>query len=256
MFRLTYILFMIIVLIIGTIFVYKIYYTHKINKKIQSGEITGKKLVDVSKMVMIAVITGLVIYAGILMYIVDDYATRDISVPRNNYAVIDIADENAYEYISYFGNVELIDASYAKVYNKDENVGYNKEIVESGDYRFTVFTRNSESDDFHPDFLCFVDYTGGDMEEYMCYSKAGFQSIDAKGDQFYGESSGYIKSDLLYIGNLDKGCQFNITMSLLNEDGEIKYDEAMQQAYKEDKGEFPDSEEYAVKVGKVSIIIK
>ena len=134
-------------------------------------------------MVMIAVITGLVIYAGILMYIVDDYATKDISVPRNNYAVIDIADENAYEYISYFGNVELIDASYAKVYNKDENVGYNKEIVESGDYRFTIFTRNTEGDDFHPDFLCFVDYTGTNMEEYSCYSKSGFQLVEVKEEQ-------------------------------------------------------------------------
>ncbi len=256
MFSIVNILLLIVILVIGTILVYKIYYTHKINQKIQSEEITGRKLVDVSKMVMIAVITGLVIYAGILMYIVDDYATKDYSVPRNNYAVIDTSDEDAYEYISYFGDIQLNDASFAKVYSRDENAGYEKEIVESGDYRFIVFTRNTEADDFHPDFLCFVEYTGTDMGEYICYSKAGFQSIEAKEEQFCGESAGDIRNDLLYIGNLDKGCQFNITMSLLNDDAEIKYDEAMQQAYREDKGEFPDAEEFAYAVGKVSIIIE
>ena len=63
MFSIVNILLLMVILVIGIIFVYKIYYTHKINQKIQSGEITGRKLVDVSKMIMIAVITGLVIYA-------------------------------------------------------------------------------------------------------------------------------------------------------------------------------------------------
>lgn len=250
------ILLLIVVLIIGTVFVYKIYYTYKINKKIMSGEMTERKLVDVSKMVMIAVVFGLIIYAGILMYIVNDYATKDYSVPRNNYALIDTSDEDSYEYISYFGNRQLNDASYAKVYSRDENAGYEKEIVESGDYRFIVFTRNTTGDDFHPDFLCFVEYSGTNMEEYVCYSKVGFQSVEAKAEQFYGESAGEIKNDLLYIGNLDEGCRFVITMSLLNDDAETKYDEALQQAYREDKGDFPDAEEFAYSVGKVSIIIE
>ena len=132
MFSIVNVLLLIVVLIIGTIFVYKIYYTYKINKKIQSGEITGRKLVDVSKMVMIVVISGLVIYAGILMYVVNDYATKDYSVPRNNYAVIDTSDADGYEYISYFGNMRLNDASFATVYSREANAGYDKEIVESG----------------------------------------------------------------------------------------------------------------------------
>ena len=241
MFRIVNILLLMVILVIGTIFVYKIYYTHKINQRIQSEEITGRNLVDVSKMIMIAVITGLVIYAGILMYVVGNYATKDYSVSRNNYEVIDTSDEDAYKYISYFGNVPLDDASFAKVYSREKNVGYEKEIVESGDYRFIVFTRNTEADDFHPDFLCFVEYIGSDTGEYVCYSKAGFQSIEAKEEQLYGESAGDIRNDLLYIGNLDKGCQFNITISLLN---------------KEDKGKFPDVEDFAYTVGKVNIIIE
>lgn len=259
MFSIVNVLLLIVVLIIGTIFVYKIYYTYKINKKIQSGEITGRKILDVSKMVMIVVISGLVIYVGILMYVVNDYATKDYSVPRNNYAVIDTSDADGYEYISHFGNMRLNDASFATVYSREANAGYDKEIVESGDYRFTVFTRTSQSDDFHPDFLCFVDYTGTNMEEYMCYRKAGFQSVEVKEEQFYSdydENSGDIRSDLLYIGNLDKGCRFNIIMSLLNDEAEIKYDEAIQHAYKEDKGMFPGAEEFADSVGTVSIIIE
>ena len=137
MFSIVNILLLMVILVIGIIFVYKIYYTHKINQKIQSGEITGRKLVDVSKMIMIAVITGLVIYAGILMYVVSDYATKDYSVPRNNYAVIDTSDADSYEYISYFGNMQLNDASFAAVYSREANAGYDKEIVESGDYRFS-----------------------------------------------------------------------------------------------------------------------
>ena len=82
------------------------------------------------------------------------------------------------------------------------------------------------------------------------------QSVEAKEGQFHGENAGDIRNDLLYIGNLDEGCQFNITMSLLNDNAEIKYDEAIQQAYKEDKGMFPDAEEFADSVGTVSIIIE
>lgn len=86
--------------------------------------------------------------------------------------------------------------------------------------------------------------------------KAGFQSIGTKEEQLYGESEGEIGDDLLYIGNLDEGCQFDITMSLLNDDAEIEYDKAMQQAYKEENGEFPNAEQFACAVGKVSIVIE
>lgn len=239
MFGIIKLLLVVVILVIATIFVYKIFYTHKINQRIQSEEITGKTLVDVSKMIMIAIITGLIIYAGILMYVIHDYATKEYSVSRNNYAVIDTSD-----------------ASFAKVYSKEDNPGYKKEIVESGDYRFVVFTRIGEADDFHPDFLCFAEYIGTDKGEYECYSKTGFQSLEADGGYFYDECSRDIMEDLLYIGNLDRDCQFNISMSLLDKDAEIKYDEAVQQAYLEGEGGFPDAEEFAYKVGKVNISIE
>ena len=64
--------------------------------------------------------------------------------------------------------------------------------------------------------------------------------VDALNFKTINPFRGY-KNDLLYIGNLDKGCQFNITISLLN---------------KEDKGKFPDVEDFAYTVGKVNIIIE
>lgn len=250
------ILLLVVILVIVTIFVYKIYYTYKINKRIQSGEITGKKLVDLSKMVLIAVITGLTIYAGILMYGVSSHVCKGNSVTRNNFAVIDISDEADYKYISRFENAQTDDASFAKMYSKEENVGYKKEIIESGDFEFVVFTRTASADAFHPDFLCFVDYTGTDTGEYECYRKAGFQVMGDEENHLFVGTSGETRNGLLYIGNLDAGCKFDIIMSLLNIDAAENYEDAMQQAYKEDKGEFPYLEEFAYAVGKVSIVIE
>ena len=254
MFSIIYLLLLVVIVVAATIFIYKLYYTHKINQRIQSGEVTGRKLVDLSKMIMIAVITGLVIYAGILMYVIHDYAGMEYKVSRNNYAIIDVSGEE-YSYISYGGNAPLDDASFAKVYSKEENPGYEKEVVQSEDYRFVVFTRSAVADNFHPDFLCFVDYIGTKKEGDMRYSKAGFQSLEQDGGYLFDGSGGDIQSSLLYIGNLDNDCLFNITMSILDSDAETKYTEAMQQAYEDDKGEFPDAEEFATSVGKIDIII-
>lgn len=256
MFNIVNIFLYVVMLVIVFIFIYKIYYTYKINKKIQSGEITGRKLMDLSKVVMIAVITGLIIYVAILILVIRDYASQEHRVPRNNYAVIDVSDGLAYKYVSYLGNVQLDDASFAKVYNKEENIGYKKEIVESGNYIFTIFTRTAKADDFHPDFLCYVDYIGSDMGDVVCYSKAGFQSVENEEEQFGGESSGSVRGNLLYIGKLDFGCKFYITISLLDDEAEMKYLQAMQKAYEEDKGEFPDAEKFAVGVGTAEIVIE
>ena len=78
---------------------------------------------------------------------------------------------------------------------------------------------------------------------------------DEENHLFVG-TSGETRNGLLYIGNLDAGCKFDIIMSLLNIDAAENYEDAMQQAYKEDKGEFPDLEEFAYAVGKVSIVIE
>lgn len=256
MFRVSILFVLLVVLIIAAIFIYRIIYTHKINQKILSGEMQGGKLIDVSRMVTIAIIVGLLLYSGLLSYIVHDYENRDYTVSRNNYAIIDVSNPEAYEYVGYFGNVDLEDASFATVYSKEENAGYEKEVVESGDYVFTVFTRTSPADSFHPDFLCFVEYIGSATEQYTCFDNAGFQATNEEEGYFFAGSAGDVSECLLYIGNLDEDCMFQITMSLLDEKAETAYIEADEKAYEEDKGNFPKPEDFAVSVGSVSIVIE
>lgn len=235
----------------GTILIYAVVYTHKINQRIQSGEVAGRRLVDIPKMVMIEVIIGLVIFSGILMYVVNDYANAEQHISRNNYAVIDVSDENAYKYAGYFGNVRLEDATFAKVYNKEENAGYEKKIEESGPFRYSIFTRTSVADSFHPDFLCFVEYIGDKKGEYSCYEKTGFCSITEENDYFYAGNGGEdIPDNLLYIGNIDAGCRFDITLSLMDKEAERKYEEASEQNPE------CEAEEYATEMSKVSIVVE
>lgn len=253
MFAITNLFALIVIVVVLLVFIYKLIYTYKINKIILSGEGNGRGLVDLSKMVLIAVIVGLSVYSALLMYVVNDYAAQDNTIPRNNYAIIDVSDEDNYQYVSYFGANELNDASFAKAYKKDANEGYEKEIIESGEYIFTVFRRTGPADSFHPDFLCFVDFNGTDKGKYVCYKKSGFHSLVEESEGFYGETAGDIMDSILYIGYLDQGCEFDIVISLLDNNAEIAYNEAVQRAYEEDKGDFPSAEEFAVSTGKVSI---
>ncbi len=243
-----------LILVISIIFIYWLIYAHKINKRILSGENEGRKLIDIPKVVMIATIVGLVVFCGILMIVIDN-SNQVYAVSRNNYAIIDVSDPDNYEYITNIGG-ELNDASFAKAYNMEENPGYSREVVESGDYVFTVFERTSPADSFHPDFLCYAQYVGDDMENMSCYKEAGYTQLNAESSSFSLGSGGYINECLLYIGYLDEDWQFDITMSLLDEEAEMRYMEANNQAYEDDKGEFPNPEDYASSVGKVSIVIQ
>jgi len=243
------------VLVIGIIFIYRLIYTHLINKKILSGEIQGRKLIDVSRMVTIAVIVGLIIYSALLTYVVNDYANQDYSVPRNNYAIIDVSNPEEYKYAGYFGSGQLEDASFAKVYSKEENPGYDKEVIASGEYLFTVFTRNTPADSFHPDFLCFVDFVGDKETGLSCYSNAGFRAFD-EADYFSVGSAGDIQESLLYIGYLDADYSFQISMALMDKEAEAKYIEAEKLAEKENWEEVPKFEDFAVSVGRITIIVE
>ena len=255
MYRVSNLLILLVVLVIGIVFIYRLIYTHSINKRILSGEIQGRKMIDVSSMVMIAIIVGLTIYSVLLTYVVNDYANQNYLMPRNNYAVIDVSNPEEYKYAGYFGKVELEDASFAKVYSKEENAGYDKEVIASGEYLFTVFTRNTPADSFHPDFRCFVEYTGDKGTSRSCYNNAGFQAFDVK-DYFSIGTAGDIRESLLYIGYLDVNYSFQITMALMDKDTEEKYIEAEKQAEKENKEETPKIEDFADSIGSVTIIVE
>ena len=114
-----------IVLLTGlAVFIYYLIYTHNINQKIKSGGISGRKLIDIPKAIMITVIVVLVLFCGILSHSLQSAYHDTERDTRNHYAVINVSDPQNYEYISYFGSTELDDASFAKVYSIDQNPGY------------------------------------------------------------------------------------------------------------------------------------
>ena len=254
MFSVSRILILILLLVMIFIVAYKMVYTYKINKRIHMGEIVGKPYVDMSRMIIFAVITGLVIYSGLLTYIVSDSGNQEQHVSRNNYAIIDVSNPEEYKYTGYFGNVELEDASFAKVYSKEENPGYNKEVIASGEYLFTVFTRNAPADSFHPDFLCFVEFKGDENTELSCYSNVGFQAFE-EDDYFSVGTAGDVSECLLYIGNVDVDYSFQISMALIDKEAEQLYLEAEKIAEKENQKE-PKVEDFADSVGGVTIIVE
>ena len=59
-----------------------------------------------------------------------------------------------------------------------ENQEYKKSVVKDGDFIFTIFIRNTDHNDFHPDYLCYVDYVGQIKSKYVRYDKGEFPSID------------------------------------------------------------------------------
>ncbi len=232
------------------VFGYYLIYTNRINKKIRSGEVTGKRLVDIPKIIMIAVIIVLVLYCGVLSHALRTADSNGSKIVRNNYAVIDVSDPENYRYASYFGDAWLDDASFAKVYSVDQNAGYTKEVVEDGDFVFTVFKRNAAADSFHPDFLCYVEYTGNQSDDMVLHHSASFTSKDGSiGEGFGGEVSDL----LLFIGNLDEDNVFTASFSLLDEKAESEFADAMQKAMDEDKGDFPSEKDFAIDTAEVTI---
>lgn len=94
---------------------------------------------------------------------------------RNNFSIIDLS---TYTFCGYPGTKMNDDASYTKVYSKKENQEYKKSVVKDGDFIFTIFIRNTDHNDFHPDYLCYVDYVGQIKSKYVRYDKGEFPSID------------------------------------------------------------------------------
>ena len=86
----------------------------------------------------------------------------------------------------------------------------------------------------------------GGLDQISCHQTENFLCIPST---IFGSAS------TIAIMSLTDISRFNILFAPLAP-AETKYDEAIQQAYKEDKGIFPDAEDFADSVGKVSIIIE
>lgn len=98
---------------------------------------------------------------------------------------------------------------YLEMYKMDENIGYEKNIYEKDDLRYTVFIREDGYDNYHPTFLIFVEYIGDKM-----ISAYGFDGNYLTSDQKiiggYGANGSEFSDYFLVIGNTDMTCDFQL----------------------------------------------
>lgn len=254
MFSIIRIIVMVTFIVVIAVFGYYLFYVKNINKKIQHEQVSNKKMVDMPKTIMVAIMVLLLFYSIILSTELRRSNNKEEIVNRNNFAVIDLSD---YTFYCSLGSRENNDASYARAYSKEANQGYKKSVVRDGDFVFTIFTRSTDQDDFHPDYLCYVEYVGEVKSELLRYNKCEY--IDnASGKETFGISNGGgdVQVNLLYIGNLNDGVSFKITEGILDAAGQQQFANAEGEAYKADKGEFPSFTEYALSSGSVIITIE
>jgi len=244
-----------VTLVVGIIvFCYYLIYVNNINKKIQNGKVSNKKMTDIPKVIMITIIVLILFYSIILSVGLRQADKNGAIVNHNNFVAIDLSD---YTFNSYSGLRETDDASFARVYSKEVNAGYDKSIVRDSDFVFTIFIRNTDQDDFHPDYLCYVDYVGEVKTELVKHTN--FEYIDVVSGKVAGGISsggGDVQISLLYIGNLNAGESFRITEGVLDAAAEQELGKADEEAYKADKGEFPSFTEYALTSGSAIITIE
>ena len=253
MFSIIRIITLIAALSLVAVFVYYIIYSQHINSKIVSGEITGRRMLDIPKMVLIVIMIALLIYSLIVSLALNKSRSLVIEENRNTFSVISLSD---YTYSGYNGILVDNDASYAKNYSRESNDGYQKTISQDGVFTFTSFTRVGQHDVFHPDFFCFVDYTGAINEEYSLYEF--YEYIDTDSMESIGGlgSGGSIPAEsILIIGNANETDSFRIKFAILDGKGENEYLQADQKANEDDKGTFPEASDYAVSTGSVVITV-
>lgn len=241
--------------VVVIVFIYYLIYVHHINKAIEEGEVTGRKMIDIPRIVMGAIIVLFVLYFIIYVHGEKEAKNNLISQLDNRTTITEI-DTTDYTYCGFTGTMETNDASFAKIYSKESNPGYDKDVSEQGDFTFTVFTRQSSSDAFHPDYICFVDYTGDIDELASIYQR--FESIDTTDAKNYGtlESAGSnIKREYMFLGNLNKEDTISIVLGVVGNENVQKLDEAEAKYDNENNGEKPDFMDYADSTGKYTILI-
>lgn len=173
-------------------------------------------MMDIPKAVMIAVIVLLSLYS-VLSTAALYNNKNEAAVSRDNFASINLTD---YTYSSSLGTKNDYDASFARMYSKDDNPGYRKTVKEDGDFIFTVFTRISDHDDFHPDFICYVDCVKEDTEGLTMLEGVDFMDT-ASGESYGGMSTGgSVQKNFLYVGDINENESARITVGLAPADKE------------------------------------
>lgn len=244
------------ILVAVCVFIYYLIYARSVNRRIQSGQMTGRRMIDIPKILIIAVIVVLILYS----VIITQGMKQSQRVMEENYQnrnnIVEI-DPEKFIYLSYMGTMGSDDASYARAYSKEVNEGYAKSEFQDGDFTFTVFTRLSEHDDFHPDFICFAEYVGAIDASWSVYENIEF--LDLSGEAHpnsIGYGGGEVKKEYLFVGNLNADCAGRINIAFLDAGAEQAYMEADQKAYEADNGEFPSPMDYASTRASVEIVVE
>ena len=197
--------------------IYYVIYTVVINRRIRRGITDKRQLTDMSKIGLIIVIVVLALFSWgqAQFYNSTSYNTR------NDFIVVDVSDPDNPQ-LGMTGNPEMGDVSYVKFLSDDENPGYDKNVVEDGEFTFTVFTRASAADAYHPDFFCFVDYAGELTGGFEVSKLGAFESPEGDARQWSAGSGGTHVDRLLFLGNMDDDCAFVITMSTNKGSSEVR----------------------------------
>lgn len=194
-------------------------YSRYINSKVVGGDTDKKRMPDMHVFVRDVVVVAVILYAFLVTFILFYSPEEENSRIPIGLALIDT------EYYQVFGHSNLPcakDASFAKIYSRESNEGYQKKTSQQGDFVFTSFVRTGEHDGFHPDFLCFVDYVGNEPDN-PCYGIA-VNFYDNTMLQLLGHSSfPQNRKSFLLIGNMNKGDQIKIELSLLDEEKQKQY---------------------------------
>ncbi|MDE7425264.1 MAG: hypothetical protein K2N51_16515 [Lachnospiraceae bacterium] len=200
--------------------VYYLIYTKKINQCVCDGNENGKKMLDFPKAV-VSVTIMLLLSICVVNALVPTSAT---TVSRNNYAVIDTSD---YSYLAYSSNFNLDDASFAKLFQKDENMeGYTRKEIKDGDFNFIIFTSSTPPDSFHPDFLCYVTYTGDSTKVTAMSHNGQFQDIHTSQKGGTSAIGDFKNQTLLIIGNWEEESLFSLTMGVYDKLGYENYEKS------------------------------
>ncbi len=106
---------------------------------------------------------------------------------------------------------------YLADYQIDENHGYQKEIKEKQDIRYTIFTSEDPYDAYHPAYLIFVEYIGNQKIASYGYMGSYFTMNDQK---IAGKGAAGSENEAYFvvIGNTDMNCKFELQVAYYQDD--------------------------------------
>ena len=213
--------FLVLLVAVAGFAVYFMLYSRRINRKIASGEVRGRRMPDIPAVIRIVLIAALLFYTVGVTVSLKDVRKQLSAENRNDFAVIDLSDGT---FSGYHPALAGTDASYVKNYSRESNAGYQKATTQEGEFTFTAFTRTGKHDAFHPDFFCFVDYTGEAASGLSLYEYYEFTDT-LTGENVGGIGSGgeEVGKSFLIVGNVNETELFKVTVSVLDGKGEETY---------------------------------